>query len=411
MNTLTTIRGAQARTPLHRARALVSEALQRPAQRARGVVDRFTHELKERVSTLPHRMALPAVARTMADFGVLAPASGDLTRLSDIAYHLNKAQRIILTTHVNPDADGLASMLALGCALEKQGKEVELIVDGRVPHRYSALPGFEKIKYRNSNPNAVYDLGILLDSGDVRRSSQIFRDLVATGNIPQTLCLDHHASEEYTTDIVYSNTRAAATGEIIFRLMREMGMPLNNFIATNLYASIMGDTLGFRSPATSMQTHLIISELMKFGVEHTSLYQKIFESKTWGKFELFSRARASVQRSSDGSMAWMTVTSQDFHDTETHLDDSAPFVDTIKTIHGIEVAVIFIELPDGRIKVSFRSNGENYNVGEIAQAFGGGGHAHMSGFVTSEPTNVESVKQEVLEYLLDLNQPELLAAK
>ena len=120
------------RPPLRRVVRAVKERV------LEGAARKVAHSVHKHVAALPQRVQ-PAIARRLAEFGILEPRSSDLTNLVQAAYHIHRAQRIVLTTHVNPDADGLASMLALGRALEMMGKNVELIVDGRIPERYLSL--------------------------------------------------------------------------------------------------------------------------------------------------------------------------------------------------------------------------------------------------------------------------------
>ncbi|MEO2005075.1 MAG: DHHA1 domain-containing protein, partial [Candidatus Poribacteria bacterium] len=146
--------------------------------------------------------------------------------------------------------------------------------------------------------------------------------------------------------------------------------------------------------------HYIAADLIERGVRPHTAYEHIYGSMTAGQVKLLGAVLGTLSRSDDGSVAWLKVTQAMYDATGTSTEDVDGFIDYARSVDGVKAAALIGELPDGRIKVSFRSRHEDITVDGLAEAFGGGGHKYAAGCVL-EPT-IEDAERRVLAGLKDL---------
>jgi phosphoesterase RecJ-like protein len=172
---------------------------------------------------------------------------------------------------------------------------------------------------------------------------------------------------------------------MVYELIRHMGGTVTPAIAEAVYAAIITDTGTFRFSNTDTRAFRIAAELCEHGgVDPHRMYRRVFGSKTWGTGNLLGPVLGTVQSAADGRLAWISATQEMFKSADATYDDSDGFIDLVRAIKGVELALFFKELPDGKIKVSLRSNGR-VDAHEIASAFGGGGHKMASGLKVAGP--------------------------
>lgn len=285
---------------------------------------------------------------------------------------IKSARRIAIAGHVNPDGDSIGSLLALGLALERLGKEVVMLSADGVPRRYLALPGASRIVKAVTTP---VDLAIAVDCSNREILGRSFEAFQRAGTI---LEIDHHEFRRPFGQARYIDTKAAAVGEMIHDLIIYLGIRITGAIAQNLLASIVVETNSFRLPNVRERTFEICTDLLKKGVDFYALTDAIFWSRSRQSVFLsgicFSRCRFTDR----GRLAWSVVRRDDFRKTGGRDEDVDTVADEMRSIQGVDIAVLFREKDRQTLRVSLRSK-DRINVGGVAEAYNGGGHFDVAG--------------------------------
>lgn len=308
-------------------------------------------------------------------------------QLEQVLQHIQQRGQFVLTSHARPDGDAIGSVLALSEVLRTMGKSAEVVLSDNVPVIYRPLPFAETIIHA-SEVNGKYEAAIILECDSVQRTRLQGLERHFLINI------DHHASFKTFANVNWIDTSASATAEMVFRLAMTAGVKITPQIATCLYAAVLTDTGSFNYATTSARTFDLARQLADCGADPARIAQSIYFANPPAKMHLLGAALSHLRH--EGAMSWMTVTRQDMEQCGALEEDCEGLVNYALSIAGIEVAVFFRELPDGRVRVSVRSKGA-VNVSEIAQMFGGGGHECASGFATEGP--VASATERVLTLL------------
>lgn len=285
-----------------------------------------------------------------------------------------------MTTHINPDGDGLGSEAALAAFLSDIGKDVFIYNNSPVPSNYKFLDSENRMTVYDPeihNENLVTaDYIFILDISDWNRLKQVgeaIRDLRIT-----KICIDHHPAHDRFGNINLIDVDASSTGEIVYDLIRFCGGNINQRIAEALYTSILTDTGSFRFSNTNVRAHSICGELVEHGVSPHKVYQKVYEHQPASKVKLLGYVLYNLRLEQNGRVAWIKVSKEILDRIGTKPHDTEGFADYPRVIDGVEVSIMFIEMDKGRIKVSLRSKG-NYVINQIAKKFGGGGHPYAAG--------------------------------
>jgi len=293
---------------------------------------------------------------------------------------LNTKSTFVLTTHINPDGDGLGSEVALALFLTGKGKRVSIINQSETPAYYKFMHAlfpiavFSAAKHGSIIKDA--DVIVALDTNSPSRFSAMKEFVMESG--ANKICIDHHLDREDFAHIYLIDEKATATGEIIYNLLKFLDSgAITKPIAESLYAAIMTDTGSFRFPKTDVETHHIIADLLQHGADPTEIYQKIFEEGPVNKLKLLGRALTSLSVLHGGRVATMVLLRKDFSETLTTEEDTDNMVNHAMSIGGVRVGLIFVELENG-VKVSFRSKGD-IAINALAKDFGGNGHKNAAG--------------------------------
>jgi phosphoesterase RecJ-like protein len=286
---------------------------------------------------------------------------------------LRKAPRVALFSHVSPDGDCIGTMLAMGLALEKMGKEVSFYNPNPVPSYLSFLPGSSRIRQELPSPQPKILLFVdCTDLGRVNMSrSEISRDSIV-------LNLDHHISNLFFGDFNWVDVHASAVGEVALTLINQLGVEIDLDMATNLYTAIVTDSGCFEYSNTTAQTHRLTADLLDKGVDLSNIHHNIFDQKPLARIKLLQCALNGLEILADGQLAIMTLSAEDFRKSGAEQDLSEGLVNHARSIVGVEVAVLLKEVGPQEIKGGLRSN-LWLNVNEIVAQFGGGGHQRAAG--------------------------------
>ena len=302
--------------------------------------------------------------------------------------------RYVLTTHVNPDGDGLGAAMALGLALQQLGKQVRLINTSDTPHNYlflnSAELAFERYEHGHATDIAHADTIVVIDMNDAARLRTMREPVMASA--ARKIIIDHHLNPEPWARQLIVDTDACASGEIAFRLVDAMpGAKFTQPIAEALYVAIMTDTGSFRFPRTDPEVHRMIARLLECGVDPTIMYERVYNQSSVNRLQLLGCALSGLRLEYGGALALLTVTRQMFADTNAQEDDVEEFVQQTLMVRGTRMGILAVELRDG-VKLSFRSKGD-VHVNTLAGHFGGGGHAHAAGARVHGRTLTEVVNE------------------
>lgn len=297
----------------------------------------------------------------------------------DAAQALCRAERVLLAAHLNPDGDTMGSVLALGEALACAGKRTSVVCVDEVPLPYRFMPGAEN--FLRQPPDEPFDTAVALDCDGEHRLGRV----VAAGvrKAPCVIEIDHHTGTARYGDIVVVDSTAAATGELVFELLRVMALPINPAIATNLYVAVLTDTGSFRFANTTPRTLRIAAELVECGADPAAIAEQVYETRPLPAIELLGRALSSIKVSSDGAVAWSRLTEADFERAGASDADTEGIVNHLRAIAGVKVGVLFRQV-NGRVRVSLRAR-EPVNVARVARVFGGGGHRVAAGCTLDMP--------------------------
>jgi len=303
---------------------------------------------------------------------------------TQVSAMIDDAQHILLTTHENPDGDGLGSASAVYYYLQSEGKDCRIINCSPLPEEYEFLNKeniFEKYETDSFDEwFATCDLAIIFDVGDYVRIRGI-KDQIEKNQI-NTLNIDHHPYPEghpFTYNAV--DTSAAATGVLVYDfLVNFMKKPLSKKIGEGIYTAVMTDTGSFRYSNTDAICHEIAIACLDVGVETSKIYQQVYERKPTGGVRLLARVIDNIRFENNGELAWFTIDQSMLDSAGASSKDVDGFTDFVRTIKGVEVALMVFENGSDVCRVNFRSKGK-YVINDVAKHFGGGGHKFAAGAV------------------------------
>ncbi|MDH5203572.1 MAG: bifunctional oligoribonuclease/PAP phosphatase NrnA [Nitrospirota bacterium] len=306
---------------------------------------------------------------------------------------LKEGDRFFIATHINPEADALGSALALSMALESLGKETFVYDRDNVPEFYRFLPGYEKFKNSTNGLQPSHFNLILLDCNSLKRAG------IEGIRFDYSAVIDHHATEKSTThgsfgDIRWIEPEAAATGLMVFYLIKDLGVPITREIAINLYAAISIDTGTFRYKNTTSEVLRVGAELIETGVSPAYIAHSLYETWSKERFDLLIMALNTLEIRDD--VAIIYASKEMYKKTGANPADTENFPNFPRMMKDIKVSAFFKEIGKNDWKASLRSKG-NINVAEIAALFGGGGHENAAGFEIK--TDLESAKKSLLKAL------------
>jgi phosphoesterase RecJ-like protein len=294
--------------------------------------------------------------------------------------------RALMLGHVHPDADVLGTLLALGVALEAAGWSVIYGGPHPAPGALGFLPGVERYRILPSVAGPL-DVAVLTDCPNPGRTEGLIDQTKAAASV--VVNIDHHPDNRRYGHVNWIDTSAAATGEMVYRLLVALGLPLTPGIATNLYTAIHTDTGSFRYSNVTPDTFRIAAELVAAGAEPAVVSSALYERRATDSLRWLGESLARVEVSDDGQVAWLALPGGAVPET---FIESEELVNYPRSIASVRVACLLRER-GGTVKVSLRGKGD-VNVNQIAARFGGGGHPNAAGFTV--PGTLEPVTRDVL---------------
>jgi phosphoesterase RecJ-like protein len=293
-----------------------------------------------------------------------------LQRISEL---IGQYRVFLITAHERLDGDAIGSELALYHMLIRMGKEVTVYNQDATPGNYLFLPSSDRIVHELASPES-FEVAFVLDCSELER---VGKEAARIGTIRHLVNIDHHVSNAGFCPTTLIDPQASSTGELICRLVSHMGLELDREMATGLYTAIITDTGGFRYGNTRRGTLLAAADLVTGGADPQWISENVYEMNPPAKIRLLAAVLPTLSIDEGGRVGSLTVTLQAIAAAGALPEHTEGFVDLPRSIRGVEISILFAELPDGRFKLSLRSKG-NVNVERVARAFGGGGHINAA---------------------------------
>lgn len=307
-----------------------------------------------------------------------------------------ESEKILITSHENPDGDALGSMLSFGQGLETIGKKVELYnVDG-VPEMLEFLPNSSRIINSLSLLKGPFDIAFAVDCTATSRAGKEFEDYANSENCKNVVIIDHHETVSSDVDLSVLDSKASSTGILIYKILKALDVELNTSIAENIYTTIVSDTGSFSYSNTNSETLRIAADLIDLGADPSRISQALYENEPLRKLELLKLVMPTLDITEEKNIASIYVNKRMLIETGTTRQDTEGMVNIPRSIKGVDVALMFRQEgteDEPEWKASLRSKGK-VNVAKIAEGFGGGGHARAAG--CSIKGSIDEVKAKVI---------------
>jgi phosphoesterase RecJ-like protein len=315
--------------------------------------------------------------------------------LDQAAEALDRAEKVALVCHVNPDADAMGSMLGLAIFLAARGKDVAASFPNGLadaPRWVEALPGREHLVSPGKMPKAP-QVTVSLDAADRHRLGGLAHLL---DKAPVSVCIDHHRTNPGFGTINLVDPEAAATAEVVFRLIQRMGGDITADVAACLYAGLVTDTGRFQYEATTPEVLRLAAQLREQPFDHARLAQALYEDSSLGYLRLLGRLLERIQHVPEADLVWAYVTRKDLDESGVPIQETDDLIDLVRAAREADVAAVIKEQREGGFKVSVRSRGKT-DVSAVAAAHGGGGHRLAAGY--SSKTGLEDTVRALVEAL------------
>lgn len=305
------------------------------------------------------------------------------------------AGRVVLTTHVNADGDGCGSEVAVAAWLESRGIRATIVNPTPYPatfrfllHRADAAPDPGSAEAREALESA--DLFLVLDTSEANRVAPLVEWL----DPARTLVVDHHpAGPSVVGSLGVQDPSAAATGELVFDLLSLAGAEWPAASALGVYVALVSDTGSFRFSNTTPRAHAVAAEMLRLGVDPETVFQRLFATFPRRRFDLLREALERLHSEPSIGLSWIVIPREVPERLASTHEDFEGLIDQARSVEGTRVAVLFREMPDGKVKVSWRATGP-VDVNRLAREFDGGGHVKASGAVLPGP--IDAAVERVL---------------
>lgn len=319
-----------------------------------------------------------------------------LTRAIDV---IRKNKAFLITTHVNPEADAIGSELAFARLLSKLNKEAHIVNESKIPEECKFLPEIGSINIlQHSSGKSDGERGrridcmVFLDCSEQSRAGR-------TGELlnpeKDSLNIDHHISNTAFARVNWVVPDASSACEMVYRLYRELKIEIDSPAALMLYSGMMVDTGSFRYSNASAKTYRIAASLIEKGVSPRFVYNRLFENSKFADIKLLSEVLSTIRHDARGMIAWADVPRRLLKSGLASIDLAESALSIMRSIAGVELAIIFKEVKDqrGKLRINFRSQSK-FDCNCLAREFGGGGHKNASGATVSG--DLSEIKEKVI---------------
>jgi phosphoesterase RecJ-like protein len=296
-------------------------------------------------------------------------------------------QHFVISSHSRPDGDSIGSQLAMAYTLRALGKNAVVVNADPAPPPLMAFPGVPEIVIAPA-VEAKFDAAIIMECGDLARTGVTGLDRFFVVNI------DHHPGNTGYGQINWFDAKAAACGEMVFDLVRALGVPLSLEIATHIYLAILTDTGSFHYSSMSPRTFDICRETLEAGVDPVLVARNVYDSNNMGRLKLFGAVLSAMQIDQSGRIAIVYLDHEMARAAGGTYEDTEGLINLPLTVKEIQAVVFFKQDESDQYRVSMRSKGL-IDIGAVAKEFGGGGHKNAAGCTVTGP--VDALQKQFVE--------------
>ena len=332
--------------------------------------------------------------------------------MEKIIHQLKLSNNVFIASHINPDGDAVGSLTAMALFLDSLGKKTTMYNQSPIPAVYRFLPSVNRI-ISQTDIKKEWDTAVILDCGNIERIGHFASQIHA---IPTIINIDHHVTNTGFGNFQYIDTSACSTAEIIYGIIKAMGVVITKDIATSIYTGILTDTGSFRFANTNRASFSICDEMIQKGVKPYDVAKHVYGTYSLGRMKLLNLALDSIEIVKNGKLSFMTLTRSMFKETGTQSEDIDGMINYAKRIEDVRIAVLIQEnlvqenqdkiinkSAESLFHVSLRSDG-SVDVADLASCFGGGGHQQAAGFSSDMP--LSEIKGHIIKWL-EKSNPEL----
>ena len=298
-------------------------------------------------------------------------------RMTEIAGIIRESDSVLIFAHTNMDGDALGSSAALCHILRNEGKTAYIVCEDKIPDNLAFLD--RGYCTWDMNPVGSPDACICLDCHGEDRMPERYSTFLKG---KEKLCLDHHATVSCFEGTAVIDPHAAATGELVYELIREAGFGIDTETAEALFAAITTDTGNFQYSNTTRRTFEIVTELFDSGLRPNKVSVEIYENVSPSRIRLESAVMNAARFVSGGKAVIAPVTQEMLSRAGARMEDTDGIAASLRSIRGVEISALLKEKEDGSIKVSMRAK-TNADVAAICERHGGGGHIKAAGCTLS----------------------------
>ena len=329
-----------------------------------------------------------------------------MSQWEQLTEYISKSENILLSTHRDPDGDGLGSEVGFYYYLKSIDKNVNIVNISPTPDKYKFLDQEQIIHAYDRKMDSLIskiDLVIVFDLGDFSRLGEL-GEKIKENNI-NVVNMDHHISRDdslYALSIVHQ--KSPSTTYMIWKYFEYLNInnsPLSDNIAIPLYAGLVNDTGSFRYNSVTSDSHNMASHLLESNVNPDEIYTQIYENSSISKINLLASMISNIKFFQDEKVAYTIINKETFSKSDSSIEDAGGFSEFIRGIDGIEISFSIIEKND-IYKISFRSSG-TYTVNDIAALFGGGGHLLAAGCTIDNQDLDETIETILAECSRKIN--------
>ena len=298
-----------------------------------------------------------------------------MNRLESIGKQLSTLDNYVIVGHSIPDGDSVGSLLALFLALNRMGKKAAIIMQDNLSSIYRYLPAVDNF----SQPDDIELMPenvIFLDCSRIDRIGEELLERFEDRRI--TINIDHHHDNDFFGDYNYVDPVASSTAEIIYQLLKVMGVEISREIADCIYAGIVMDTGSFMNSNTTSTTMRIASELLLAGASVDLARNNLLESKPREEVSLLCLGLQHLEFYREGKIACMKLPFEEVRKIDALNIHPEGTINYVRSIQGVEVALMLREVNPGLIKIGYRSKTQ-VDVAALAARLGGGGHKRAAG--------------------------------
>jgi phosphoesterase RecJ-like protein len=312
-------------------------------------------------------MAMATVAENMT--------GNSMAEIRGVAQALRAAKRVTAICHENPDADTIGAAIAVRLIAERLGAEAEVVSADRIPPVFAFLPAIDEVRPR---PTLRPDLAVVCDAATLERVGRIARDEADWFSRATLLNIDHHISNNGFGHLNLVDPHAAATCEVLVRLVDELGVELDPQLATALLTGIVRDSHGFSDRSTSGDTLRAAARLVDAGAPLALIHRNTLSELPYPTIALWGKMLAGMGQAADGRIVYTTLTLAMLEETGTEQHDADGLAEFLARAKGADVTLLLREVGPSETRVSIRTT-DAVDATKIAAFFGGGGHARRAG--------------------------------